>query len=131
MPRHNTVACVVVLLIALACVSYLPFSPPQDSTMATERVLLPTNVVPSRYSISIAPSFTTFKAPGTAVIDVEVKQATNKVVVHSKEIVISSVEFSSTNGKVNSTYPPYSIFYLLLILSAHPCYLFITLHVTS
>eukprot|EP00026_Physarum_polycephalum_P002309 Phypoly_transcript_02315.p1 GENE.Phypoly_transcript_02315~~Phypoly_transcript_02315.p1 ORF type:complete len:885 (+),score=198.44 Phypoly_transcript_02315:95-2656(+) len=71
--------------------------------MATERVLLPTNVVPSKYSVHLSPNFTTFKAPGKAVIDVEVKEATNKVVVHTKEIEVQSVEFSSSHGKVNST----------------------------
>lgn len=108
MPQvHTTASCVavVVLLIAVALSFYLPLplvSSPHSS-MATKRVLLPTNVVPSRYSLSITPSFTTFKAPGKAVIDVEVKEATNKVVVHSKEIVIHSVEFSSSHGKASST----------------------------
>jgi hypothetical protein len=119
MPQgFNTALCVVVLLIAILSTFFLsPFiktNSPTPSTMATERVLLPTNVIPSKYSVHLSPNFSTFKAPGKAVIDVEVKEATNKVVVHSKEIEIQSVEFSSSHGKVNSTY----LFALLFLVTS-------------
>jgi puromycin-sensitive aminopeptidase len=56
------------------------------------RVLLPDNVRPSKYAITLAPDFTTFKAQGSEEIQVSVKAPTSTIVVHSNDIVIHSAE---------------------------------------
>lgn len=80
--------------------------------MTTERVLLPTNVVPSKYKVSLAPSFTDFKVPGSEEIAIEVKEATTSIQVHAKEITIHSAEFSTDKVKIAATYPNTIIFYI-------------------
>jgi puromycin-sensitive aminopeptidase len=70
--------------------------------MSSDRVLLPANVIPSHYAITLEPNFTTFKAQGYEEISVSVKEATKTILVHSKSITISSVELVGS-GKTLST----------------------------
>lgn len=94
----------VVLILAITCFHFLPISTVRKESMSLTRDLLPTNVVPSRYSITLSPSFTTFKAKGREVIDISVKEATTQIQVHSKEITIQSVEFVSSGLTISSKY---------------------------
>jgi len=66
--------------------------------MSSDRVLLPTNVRPVRYAISLEPNFTTFKADGTEVVYLQVKESTSQIVLHSREIKIHTVSVSQ-NGQ--------------------------------
>jgi len=60
-------------------------------------VELPSNIVPIRYSIKLTPNFTSFIYQGEEVIEVEVKESTNIIQIHSKEIYISDVEIVDVN----------------------------------
>lgn len=103
--QATTLVGVLTVLVAVSILFILPqLNHNNKQTMATERVLLPTNVVPSKYTVSLAPNFTTFKAPGTVVIAVEVKDATSKIQVHAKEITIQSVEFATDKVNLTTTY---------------------------
>lgn len=83
-----------------------PFISPSTSVIMPD--LLPTDVVPSRYDITLAPDFTTFKAKGYEEIHVKVAKETSKVLVHSKEITVDTTEYISSSGEHYTT--KYSLF---------------------
>eukprot|EP01111_Echinosteliopsis_oligospora_P007854 TRINITY_DN2317_c1_g1_i3.p1 TRINITY_DN2317_c1_g1~~TRINITY_DN2317_c1_g1_i3.p1 ORF type:complete len:885 (+),score=286.66 TRINITY_DN2317_c1_g1_i3:86-2656(+) len=68
--------------------------------MATDRVLLPAHVRPVKYSITLEPDLTTFAAPGSEEVTLQVKDATDEIVVHSKEITIHSVVISQNGNSI-------------------------------
>jgi hypothetical protein len=53
-----------------------------------DRVLLPDDVVPSKYLIHITPDLKNFTFLGNESIDVEVKKETNKITIHSLDIKV-------------------------------------------
>jgi len=63
----------------------------------TQRVELPSSIVPVRYNISLTPNFSTFTYTGEETIELDVNQSTNVIQLHSKEIYISDVEASDMN----------------------------------
>lgn len=54
-----------------------------------DRVLLPTDVVPSKYFISLTPDLKNFTFEGKENVDVEVKRSTDKLVIHSLDTKVS------------------------------------------
>ncbi|KAH3672366.1 hypothetical protein WICMUC_004277 [Wickerhamomyces mucosus] len=54
--------------------------------------ILPKNVKPLRYDLTLEPNFETFKFEGEVKIDLEVKEDSNQITVNSLEIDIHSVE---------------------------------------
>ena len=56
-----------------------------------ERVLLPADVYPTRYDITLKPDLERFTFDGSETIDIEVKSATRRVVLHAAELEIHSV----------------------------------------
>lgn len=66
------------------------------------RELLPADVVPTHYDITIEPDFTKFTFEGTVKIDLDVVKATNSVSLHSFEIDVHSVKISSDGAVVSS-----------------------------
>lgn len=72
------------------------------TTMA-DRDLLPTNVRPSRYTVRLTPNLEAFTFKGSEDVAVEVKEATKQVVVHSKDISVTSVVFGSGASELKAT----------------------------
>eukprot|EP01112_Ceratiomyxa_fruticulosa_P011130 TRINITY_DN2998_c0_g1_i1.p1 TRINITY_DN2998_c0_g1~~TRINITY_DN2998_c0_g1_i1.p1 ORF type:complete len:855 (-),score=219.95 TRINITY_DN2998_c0_g1_i1:139-2703(-) len=63
------------------------------------RVLLPANVKPSVYRVTLEPDLTTFKTKGFELISIDILEPTSTIVLHSKEIEIPSaqVEYEGDN----------------------------------
>ncbi|KAK6530013.1 Aminopeptidase 2 mitochondrial, variant 2 [Orbilia ellipsospora] len=68
------------------------------------REVLPTAIKPSNYVVTLEPNFEKFTFDGEVTIDLDVKEETDKVVVNSTEIKISSAELTgpSITQKVES-----------------------------
>ncbi len=56
-----------------------------------ERVLLPADVCPKRYEIALRPDLNRFTFSGSESVDIEVKSATRRVVLHAAELELHSV----------------------------------------
>ncbi|KAF9910537.1 hypothetical protein EC991_006355 [Linnemannia zychae] len=54
------------------------------------RVVLPTNVTPSHYTLNIVPDFTEFTFAGTVAIDLTIHEATKTVSVNTKDLTLKS-----------------------------------------
>ena len=65
--------------------------------MSSERVLLPTDVYPSHYSLELSPDLEKLEFYCDEVIDVEVRLSVSEVTLHSKEIFIEQVTFKSSS----------------------------------
>lgn len=63
------------------------------------RELLPTNVVPRHYDLTLEPNFTNFTFDGTVVVDLDVAEESKSISLHTLELEIHSVKVSS-DGKV-------------------------------
>ena len=64
--------------------------------------LLPTNVVPSHYHLTILPEISEFTFSGTETIKVQVRERTKTIVLNSLDIAIQSASFLSKNqGELN------------------------------
>lgn len=63
------------------------------------RELLPTNVVPRHYDLTLEPNFTNFTFDGTVVVDLDVAEDSKSISLHTLELEIHSVKISS-DGKV-------------------------------
>lgn len=66
----------------------------QPVDKAAGRVLLPDNVVPSRYDIRLVPDLVRFVFDGKEKISVDVREATNEIVCHAKELQITCAKFT-------------------------------------
>lgn len=65
----------------------------------TGRELLPTNVVPKHYDLTLEPDFTKLTYDGTVIIDVDVAEESKSISLNTLEIDIHSVKVS-TDGKL-------------------------------
>ena len=66
------------------------------------RELLPADVIPTHYDITIEPDFDKFTFEGVVTIDLDVVKATNSVSLHSFEIDVHSVKISNDGVVVTS-----------------------------
>ena len=62
------------------------------------RELLPANVVPQHYDLTLEPDFEKFTFDGTVVIDLDVKEDSKSISLHTLELDIHSAKVSS-DGK--------------------------------
>lgn len=83
-----------------------------SSVNVAGRELLPTNVVPKHYDLTLEPDLTKFTFDGTVVIDVDVAETSKSISLHTLELDIHSVKVSA-GGKIIRyavqppvTYPP-------------------------
>ena len=53
------------------------------------RVLLPKDVQPIKYQLTLTPKFEDFTFEGKELVEVEVKTATDKIVIHANDIKVS------------------------------------------
>ncbi|KAL4804225.1 peptidase family M1-domain-containing protein [Aspergillus unguis] len=67
------------------------------------REVLPTNVKPVHYDLTLEPNFETFKYDGTVVIDLEVKEDTTSISLNSTEIDIHTAVISSQGSEISSS----------------------------
>lgn len=65
----------------------------------TGRELLPANVVPRHYDLTLEPDFAKFTFDGTVLIDVDVAEDSNSISLHTLELDIHSAKVSA-DGKV-------------------------------
>lgn len=63
----------------------------------TGRQLLPANVVPKHYDITLEPDFKKFTFEGTVVIGLDCVEDTNSISLHTLELDVHSVKIAS-NG---------------------------------
>eukprot|EP00040_Diaphanoeca_grandis_P006210 m.36408 g.36408 ORF g.36408 m.36408 type:complete len:859 (-) comp17353_c0_seq2:231-2807(-) len=63
-----------------------------------ERNLLPSNVVPSAYKLRLEPDLVGFTFDGQQVVDIEIKEETDTITLHSVEIEISKVVVTTGDG---------------------------------
>lgn len=73
--------------------------------MSSDRVVLPTQLYPSHYALEITPDFTALTFGCDEEIEVEVREATNAVTLHAREITIQSASFVSADGRIPRLQP--------------------------
>ncbi|KAG6363382.1 hypothetical protein INS49_008480 [Diaporthe citri] len=78
-----------------------------SSLKVNGRELLPTNVVPRHYDLTLEPNFTNLTFDGTVVVDLDVAEESKSISLHTLELDIHSVKVSS-DGKVISSSPQVS-----------------------
>lgn len=66
----------------------------------TGRELLPTNVVPRHYDLTLEPDFTKLTYQGTVIIDVDVADESKSISLNTIEIGIHSVKVSADGNLV-------------------------------
>ncbi|EAW10369.1 M1 family metallopeptidase [Aspergillus clavatus NRRL 1] len=77
---------------------------PSGSTNVTHgREVLPTNVTPVHYDLTLEPNFETFKYDGTVIIDLQVTEDTNSISLNTNEIDIHGAVISSEGSVVTSS----------------------------
>lgn len=67
------------------------------------RELLPTNVVPRHYDVTLEPNFETFTFEGKVVIDFDVREESQSISLHTIEIDIHSAQVKSGDAVVTSS----------------------------
>ncbi|PLB39847.1 M1 family metallopeptidase [Aspergillus candidus] len=76
---------------------------PSGSTNIQGREVLPTNVKPVHYDLTLEPNFETFKYDGTVVIDLEVAQDTTSIALNANELDIQNAVVSAQGAVVTSS----------------------------
>lgn len=66
------------------------------------RELLPTNVVPRHYHVTLEPDFKKLTFDGTVVIDLDVAEDSKSISLHTLELDIHSAKLSSAGQTVRS-----------------------------
>jgi aminopeptidase N len=69
-----------------------------------DRIILPTNVVPDHYEISVEPDAKALTFKGTVSIHLAVREATDSIVLNSADIVIDHASLSGTAAAPTITY---------------------------
>ncbi|ODQ79732.1 hypothetical protein BABINDRAFT_49119 [Babjeviella inositovora NRRL Y-12698] len=67
-------------------------------SVPSDRQVLPTNVKPTKYDVTMEPNFSTFKFDGSIKIDLDVKEDTHTVTVNSLEIEIHSAKIAGQDA---------------------------------
>ncbi|OAJ43042.1 hypothetical protein BDEG_26427 [Batrachochytrium dendrobatidis JEL423] len=76
---------------------------PLQSGSSTSREVLPTNVKPSHYSLSITPNFESFEFAGHVQISLDVKEETSTIVANANELNIKSASIVVVHVKTETT----------------------------
>ena len=59
-------------------------------TASDRREILPTNVVPRHYKLSLTPDFKTFKYSGNVSVDIDVVESTSSIILNALELEVHS-----------------------------------------
>mmetsp|Transcript_2671 Transcript_2671/g.10383 ORF Transcript_2671/g.10383 Transcript_2671/m.10383 type:complete len:883 (-) Transcript_2671:311-2959(-) len=68
---------------------------PKDTSY---RVLLPSDVQPEKYDLTLEPDFERFMFDGSVKITVDVQEATDSITLHTKELMIASAKFTPADS---------------------------------
>lgn len=77
---------------------------PAASAGTVARVVLPQELYPLHYALEIAPDLANLVFAGTVAIAVLVKQKTNRVTLHSRDLVVEAASFDASNSAVQIAY---------------------------
>ena len=69
-----------------------------DVTMGRE--ILPANVIPRHYDLTLEPDFTTFKFAGTVIVDLDVVEDTTSISLNTLELDIQSTKILSGSQEI-------------------------------
>lgn len=69
---------------------------------AQARELLPTNVKPTHYDVSLEPDFDKLTFDGRVVIDLDVAEKSNTVSLHTLDIKVGDVKLTTVGGGANA-----------------------------
>jgi aminopeptidase N len=86
---------------------FLPLSPPasaQPGSPASQRIVLPADVTPLHYDIAVTPDPAALTFTGKVRIDVEVHQATDRIVLNDADIVIDHASLSGQRAAPTISY---------------------------
>jgi aminopeptidase 2 len=75
------------------------------------RELLPTNVIPTHYDVTLEPDFEKFTFQGTALIEFDVKDETKSISLHTIEIDIHSAHLKDGDKIVTYVVPRVTVSY--------------------
>lgn len=64
-----------------------------------EREILPTNVVPTHYRLSLTPDFSTFKFAGKVAVKLDVAKPTSSIILNTLELDLHSASVDFSHGK--------------------------------
>lgn len=78
---------------------------PSSAVNVAARELLPTNVVPKHYDLTLEPNFTSFTFDGTVVIDLDVAEDSKSISLHTLELDIHSSKISADGKIVRYAFP--------------------------
>lgn len=68
-----------------------------------DSVRLPSSLVPQLYNVSLNTNMQTFTVDGSVLIDIHVRNSTNTIVLHAKDMSINSVSLYSLSGSTPFT----------------------------
>ncbi|KAI4217715.1 MAG: hypothetical protein LQ351_000311 [Letrouitia transgressa] len=71
--------------------------------VSKNREVLPTNVKPLHYNLTLEPNFENFSYEGTVIIDVDVKEDTSSISLNTLELDIHSTTISANGGQIASS----------------------------
>ena len=69
---------------------------------APQRDLLPANVIPTHYRVSLTPDFSTFKYAGKLVVKLDVAKPTSSIVLHALELELHSASIDVAGKTISS-----------------------------
>jgi len=72
------------------------------STQTHGREILPTNVIPRHYRLSLTPDFSTFKYKGIVTVDLDVTEPTSSIVLNALDLELHSATVSAGGKKLTS-----------------------------
>src|ERR1700743_3523934 len=85
----NTGALLSALTLALA-----PTSVAANAADAPQRIVLPTDVVPTHYTLAVVPDAAHMSFTGSVQIDLDVKQATQQIQLNAADLTFGKVSLS-------------------------------------
>ena len=64
---------------------------------------LPTNVVPKHYRITLSPDLKKFTFTGSQVVDIEIKQETDKIILNALDLDLSVADYKSSKNETQTS----------------------------
>lgn len=83
--------------------SYLTRNMATSAKANPPREILPTNVIPRHYKLSLTPDFSTFKFSGSVKVDLEVAESTKSIVLNAVDLQLHSATVTSAGKELKST----------------------------
>lgn len=69
--------------------------------LAKGREILPTNVIPRHYDLTLEPDFEKFTYEGTVIVDLDVKEDTKSISLNTLELKIKSTKIISESTTIS------------------------------